>query len=80
MKKCDCIEKLTKKMKERGLHKFKFENMIGENNVLLPFRYQVEIGKTGELAKKVKHGNYIPLFCPFCGKKLRDRDKSEEDV
>lgn len=80
MKGCNCIEKLTNKMEQRGFRNFKFKNMLGETGLLLPMCYQLENEKTGELAKKVRSGNYVPLFCPFCGTQLRERDRTEEDV
>jgi hypothetical protein len=72
---CDCIEKMKEEWKkEYVMLDVEFDNAIGDR-LLIPFTYSTLNEKTGELCKKRSKGNYIPMYCPFCGKKLKDATK-----
>ena len=71
MEKCDCVSKMKEELKAKRMLSVAFANERG-TLILLPFTYHTVNEKTGELTTRVYHGNFIPKYCPFCGKQLRE--------
>lgn len=68
---CDCIEKITNKMKENGYPEARIKNQgfifsTGEMTLNTVWEYQ-EMKKDGTPKKSKSNINIIMSNCPFCG-------------
>jgi len=66
---CACIEKINEKLKE--YNKTAYLRCTFGGIPVMYYDYYEET-KTGK--RRNKEGIFLPSYCPFCGKKLKDSE------
>ncbi len=80
MKYCDCIEQFNEKVKDtEHLSPFVEMFLVLVSPPVTIFAIQVPQKTRGGNWSQTKHTNIVMAHCPFCGKKLPEPPKQEEN-